>query len=211
VILQYHEEIGYQVDYEDFKESTVTPKEIEENENTNILNRVNVMIKEGELDGAISFIKNTTKTHPITDMTLSERYLNLLIMKKRKPEMLKHCITHLDLLAHKNLKNQACELYAKCLAINPKFIPTSFALFKIGGWLNETGKVKDAIKTYKRLTNAFPDDTLVPKAYYRCAQIFHDRLMEPARAKKILSALIQRYPDHEIIPQVKNYLNHLGI
>ena len=209
VILQYHEEIGYQVDYEDFKESAV--KEIEEDESTNILNRVNIMIKDGKLDDAISFIKDTTKTRPITDITLSERYLNLLLMKKRKPEMLKHCITHLDLLAHKNTKSKACELYAKCLAMNREFIPTSFALFKIGGWLNETGKIKEAIRTYNRLTKAFPDDALVPKAYYRCAQIFHDRLMDPSRAKKILSALIKKYPEHEIIPQAKNYLNHLGI
>lgn len=209
VILQYHEEIGYQVDYEDFKESSV--KEIKEDESTNIQNRVNIMIKDGKLDDAISFIKDTTKTTPITDITLSERYLNLLIMKKRKPEMLKHCITHLDLLAHKNIKIKAFEIYAKCLAMNPKFIPTPFALFKIGGWLNETGKIKEAIRTYNRLTKAFPDDALVPKAYYRCAQIFHDRLMDPSRAKKILSALIKKYPEHEIIPQVKNYLNHLGI
>jgi len=211
VILQYHEEIGYQVDYEDFKESVVKTKEIKEDESTNMLNRVNIMIKDGKLDEAISFIKDTTKTHPITDITLSERYLNLLIMKKRKPEMLKHCITHLDLLAHKNIKIKACEIYAKCLTMNEEFIPTSFALFKIGGWLNETGKIKEAIRTYNRLTKAFPDDALVPKAYYRCAQIFHDRLMDPSRAKKILAALIKKYPEHEIIPQVKNYLNHMGI
>jgi len=211
VILQYHEEVGYQVDYEDFKESVVKPKEIEEDESTNMLNRVNIMIKDGKLDDAISFIKDTTKTHPITNITLSERYLNLLIMKKQKPAMLKHCITHLDLLAHENIKIKACELYAKCLAMNEEFIPTSFALFKIGGWLNETGKIKEAIRTYNRMIKAFPNDTLVPKAYYRCAQIFHDRMMDPSRAKKILSALIKKYPEHEIIPQVKNYLNHMGI
>ena len=211
VILQYHEEVGYQVDYEDFKESVVKPKEIEEDESTNMLNRVNIMIKDGKLDDAISFIKDTTKTHPITDITLSERYLNLLIMKKQKPAMLKHCITHLDLLAHENIKIKACELYAKCLAMNKEFIPTSFALFKIGGWLNETGKTKESIRTYNRMIKAFPNDALVPKAYYRCAQIFHDRMMDPSRAKKILSALIKKYPEHEIIPQVKNYLNHMGI
>lgn len=211
VILQYHEEIGYQVDYEDFKESVVKTEEIKEDESTNILNKVNIMIKDGKLDDAISFIKDTTKTRPITNITLSERYLNLLIMKKRKPEMLKHCITHLDLLAHDNIKIKACELYAKCLDTNKEFIPTSFALFKIGGWLNETGKIKEAIRTYNRLVKAFPNDTLVPKAYYRCAQIFHDRLLDPSRAKKILAALIKKYPEHEIIPQVKNYLNHMGI
>ena len=211
VILQYHEEVGYQVDYEDFKESVVKPKEIEEDESTNMLNRVNIMIKDGKLDDAISFIKDTTKTHPITNITLSERYLNLLIMKKQKPAMLKHCITHLDLLAHENIKIKACELYAKCLAMNKEFIPTSFALFKIGGWLNETGKTKESIRTYNRMIKAFPNDALVPKAYYRCAQIFHDRLMDHSRANKILSALIKKYPEHEIIPQVKNYLNHMGI
>jgi len=72
-------------------------------------------------------------------------------------------------------------------------------------------KTKERDRDFKRTIKAFANATQVPKAYYPCAQIFHDRLMDPPRAKKILSALIKKYPEHEIIPQVKNYLNHMGI
>jgi len=211
VILQYHEEVGYRVDYEDFKELPEKTGEIKEDENSKILSRVNIMIKEGKLDEAISFIQDATKTDGITDLTLSERYLNLLKMKKRKSEMLKHCKLHLHLLSKENKKAKACEIYSDCLSMDTAFTPTSLALFKLGGWLNETGKIKESVRTYNRLVKAYPEDSLVAKAYFRSAQIFYDRLMEPARAKKILTALIKKYPDHEIIPQVKNYLAHMGI
>jgi TolA-binding protein len=47
---------------------------------------------------------------------------------------------------------------------------------------------------------------MIPKSYLRAAQVFNDRLMNPDRARKILSGLLNKYPDHEIAPQVKNYL-----
>ena len=77
------------------------------------------------------------------------------------------------------------------------------------GWLNETGKSKASITAFNRLTKAYPRHQLVPKTYFRAAQVFHDRLMNPRQAKKILNGLIKKYPDHEIIGQVKSYLGHL--
>ena len=209
VVLQYHAEIGYKVDYEDFKDPNAEQEE--EDAVTEIMARVNPLITEGKLDEAINLIQELTKTEGITDLALSERYYNMLKIKKQTPVLLKHCVTHLDLLAKENKKTEACEIYRSCLAQESTFTPTPFTLFKLAGWCNEYGDSKEAIQTYNRLLQLHPEDHLVPKAYFRAAQIFYDRLMDPPRAKNILSGLIKKYPDHEIIPHAKNYLKHMTV
>jgi len=47
---------------------------------------------------------------------------------------------------------------------------------------------------------------VILKSYFRAAQIFNDRLMKPEKAKRILNGLIKKYPDHEMLPQIENYL-----
>jgi tetratricopeptide (TPR) repeat protein len=209
VILQYHEAIGYQVDYDNFRDPANQGQPGADENNGTILNEVNVMIQEGKLDEAIVFIKNATGENGFKNLALSERYLNLLKLKKRKPEFIAHSTIHLGLLARENEKTKACRLYLQCLAADPEFVPDPSSLFKIGGWLNETGKIKESVSAFNRLVKAYPNDGLVPKAYFRAAQVFHDRLMNPERARKILNGLLQKYPEHEITPQIRTYLEHI--
>ena len=68
----------------------------------------------------------------------------------------------------------------------------------------------EAIGAFSKLTKAYPQDPLVPKSYFRAAQIFNDRLMNPEKAKKILNGLVKKYPDHDIIPFVQRYLLQMG-
>ena len=58
VILQYHERIGYHVDYEDFTDPAIEPvgeREIDPDEP--IIIAVNPLIQDGKLDEAIALIK----------------------------------------------------------------------------------------------------------------------------------------------------------
>ena len=55
----------------------------------------------------------------------------------------------------------------------------------------------------------YPDNPLVPKAYFRIAQIFHDRLMNKDQAKRALDLLLKKYPNHDIIPQAESFLARL--
>ena len=66
-----------------------------------------------------------------------------------------------------------------------------------------------AISVYNRLLKAYPENPLVPKSYYRVAQIFHDRLMSTEKTKKILNLLKKKFPDHDIMLHVDNFLARL--
>ena len=210
VILQYHDRIGYQVNFEDFKDPNAEdykPREVDPDEA--VLREVVPLIQEGKLDEAISLIQKMTAHQGIKGINLSERYYTLLKMKKRKQDLLAHGISHLEKLAENNHKNKALAVYGECRQMDPEFLPTADVLFKLAGWINETGKTQVAVSTYNLLVKSYPQHPTVPRAYFRIAQLFHDRLMKTDKAKKILNALQMKYPEHEISQHVENFLARL--
>ena len=211
VILQYHEEIGYQVDQDDFRDPAAEAKAPRQSDpDAQVLNAVTPLFQEGKLDEALALIMEMTAVTGIKGINLADRYYTLLKMKKKFPEMLKHAENYLGLLAAANNRSRALKVYIECSKLKPDFLPAGTVLFKLAGWLNEMGKSRQAIATYSRLVKSYPEHQLVPKAFYRMAQVFQDRLMKPDHARKILASVKKKYPDHEIIPHVESYLTNLG-
>ncbi|MBW2441070.1 MAG: tetratricopeptide repeat protein [Deltaproteobacteria bacterium] len=210
VILQYHDRIGYKVDFEDFEDPNAEdfkPGEVDPDEA--ILREVAPLIQEGQLDKAIATIQKMTVHQGIKGINLSERYYTLLKMQKRQADLLEHGVNHLDKLVDKSQKNRALAVFSECRKMDANFMPTAAALFKLAGWLNETGKTQAAVSLYNSLVKSYPQHPLVPKSYFRIAQLFHDGLLKTDKAKKILSALKMKYPEHEIRPHVENFLARL--
>ena len=210
VILQYHDRIGYQVDYEDFQDPEYKPAAVAAADpDQAVLDEIEPLIQEGKLDRAIETVKRRAAAEGIRGLNLSERYYNLLRMRKRYKEMAGHGVKHLDLLAEEKQQTKTIQVYAECSRVDPDFLPSAPVLFKIGSWLNETGKTRQSVAVLNRMINAYPTHPLTPKAYFRAAQIFNDRLMSAQKAKRILSVLKRKYPQAEILPQVDNYLANL--
>jgi tetratricopeptide (TPR) repeat protein len=210
VILQYHDRIGYKVDFEDFKDPNAEeykPKEVDPDEA--VLREVVPLIQEGQLDKAIATIQKMTLHQGIKGINLSERYYTLLKMQKRQPQLLEHAVGHLDKLTEKSQKAKSLAVFSECRKLDANFLPTADALFKLAGWVNETGKTQATVSLYNLLVKSYPQHPLVPKSYFRIAQLFHDGLMKTDKARKILSALQMKYPQHEIMPHVENFLARL--
>ncbi|WP_419661846.1 hypothetical protein Dvar_22820 [Desulfosarcina variabilis str. Montpellier] len=213
VILQYHEDIGYRVDFDDFKDEETDSLQAAQDTDTpegRLLRRVNQLIKDGDHKGASALIENETAQSAITDPVLSERYYTLLKITGATDKMVAHGSNHLAHLVQSGSKDAAVDVYRECLAAQPDFAPGAATLFKVGSWLNESGNDQAAIGAFNRLTQTYPQDPLVPKSYFRAAQIFNERLMKPEKAKTILKGLIKKFPDHDITPFVERYLTDLG-
>jgi len=83
VILQYHEDIGYRVDVDDFKaaETAGDPAmAVADDPESRLLRRVNQLIKDGDHEGARDAIEREVGERGIADPLLSERYYLLLKM-----------------------------------------------------------------------------------------------------------------------------------
>ena len=74
-------------------------------------------------------------------------------------------------------------LYQECMPDGASK-SSAAALFKLGSWFNEKGEAKSAIQAFNVLTKAHPQDVLIPKAYYRAAQILHENLMNTEKSKE---------------------------
>jgi len=209
VIYQYHEEIGYEVDLD---EAESTSQDISSGQDAaeRILNRVDMLIREGSIDDAIVLIKSETKGS-ILNLDLAERYYNLLKIRGQTPDMLRHGKVYLDLLAKKNQKGKLCEVFSECVSKDAQFTPNPSTLMRIASCFNEAGNPKKALDTYNRFVKANPKSPLTPKAYFLASNILNEKLKNPRKAASILNGLIKKYPDSEIMPHVKKYLSKIKL
>jgi tetratricopeptide (TPR) repeat protein len=208
VLLQYHEEIGYDVDVEE--EELIADGTIEKHVGkSEILNRVDMLIQDGKVDEAIALIKEETAGN-ISDIHLAERYYKLLNIKQIIPEMLSHAKLYLDLLVKQKAGQQVCKVYQDCLVKDSEFLPSSETLLKVAGYLNDSAKPEEAVQTYNRFIKADPKNKLVPKAYFLAASVINEKLKNKPKAVSILNAVVKKYPNHEIIPYVQRYLKQIA-
>jgi tetratricopeptide (TPR) repeat protein len=162
-----------------------------------------------ELDKAIDQIERRVNMEEIEDLELSKRYFGLLKAQKNQPKLLNYAPHHLRMMVKAGSKSDAIDSYLACLRLDKTFTLDSVVQFKIASWLTENGKHKEAIFALNSLIKANPEDSLVPKAYYRAAQIFRERLGEVEKARKILNTMISKYPNLEITSFARNYLGNL--
>jgi tetratricopeptide (TPR) repeat protein len=218
VILQYHHRLDYPVELETVLAS-IYPAGTPASQNpgdtrptawqAGLLDEVSLLVQEGELEKAVELIESRRPTTEIDDPELSQRYITLLRMLKRHSGLLAYAPHHLELLARSGSKTRSVELYLECLQLDRNFSPPPVALFKIAGWLDQSGNNKAAVYALNCLIKNNPQDTMVPKALFRAAQIMHERLHDPDKAKKILDGLIRKFPDHELGVFARNYLGRM--
>jgi tetratricopeptide (TPR) repeat protein len=207
VLLQYHEEVGWEVYLEDYVPSE--KKSSEEEMASNPLRKVDILIQDGQLDEAITFIKNETQG-AITDINLAERYYKLLKLKQLTPELLEHCKVYLDILVQENQVEKVCQVYSECVAKDPNFIPTPANLFKIATMLDKGRNHRGAVTALNRFIKANPKSPLVPKAYFLAANIMHEKLNASQKAAEVLTILIKKYPAHDIVSHAEDYLKRIS-
>ena len=210
VLLQYHDQLGYEIGIDDIKDSDVPKREKADDAEALALKRVEMLCREGKFDDAITHIKQWQSDGGAFNPELSERYFDLLKNKGLTSEMIKHANTYLGFMVEQWKKKETLDAYNICVTKDPKITLDPQIMFKIGEWLSDTGRPKDAIKILSRLAKAYPDDPFFPMSYFRAAQIYNDRLMDLASAEKILKMLVKKFPDHDMAPKFQNYLAHIS-
>ena len=207
VVLQYHEEIGYTVEHKEFDD----PTEMREHEipdpEERLLQEVTLLAQEGNLTGAVKSIEQHMDNCAISGRLLADRYFELLKLTGRTDKMMDFGKRYLDLLAGENDKRACISAYTLCKSVKPDFEPDSAALMKIAGWVGESGKPESAIQLYTQLITNHPKHPVAPRACFRAAQVFNDRLMKPERCREALHILIKNYPDSDVVPMAKRYLD----
>jgi len=209
VLLQYHEEIGYDVDVEE--DDLIADGTIQKQEGkSEILNQVDILIQDGKTDEAIDLIKEEGGSLK-NDVQLVERYYRLLNLKQQIPEMLEQAVPYLDMLLKQKAAPEICKVYRDCAAHDPAFLCSSPTLLKIASFLSNSGKPEEAVQVYSRFIKSNPKSNQVPRAYFLAASVIHEKLKNREKAIGILNAVIKNFPQHEIIPYVQRYLKQMNV
>ena len=218
VILQFHNQLDYPLEMDKVLESVRPSAQPADNsgrtsskapQDEELINAAGLLASEGNWKEGLQYIEMHVAVSQIYSPELSELYIGLLRMQKDHRKFLSYASHHMELLAKCGLKSKAVELYLECIRLDKGFVPQALVLFKIAGWLNEGGQNREAVYALNCLIKAYPQHTMVPKALYRAAQIYYERLKEIERSQKILTELIQKFPDHEIAATARSYLGRL--
>lgn len=210
VLMQYHTEIGYTIDQENFKESDASAAApVLASGDDRTLQDVALLLRSGEVEEAIAHIRKHGSPGAMQSLELSGLYMKMLKLKKMGGALVDHLPVHLKLLVAGNKKSDALSLYLSPLAQRTESALPADIRFKIAGWLSETGKSPEALSAFQRIIDDDADMTLAAKAHLRMAQIYNDRLMQPEKARDILNDALDRFPNSAIADQMQAYRSHL--
>lgn len=148
VLLQYHEEIGYDVDYEHFTACSV-PKDKQGPHDPVLVRRhqVDILIRSGRHEMALKLLQEDLKDNP-DDLVLSGKYLDLLRVCRKKKEYAQHGPVYLQQLIRKKKTTKALKVYQELTADGAVPVPvdSSLAVGKYFFRFFETGMTSRADK-----------------------------------------------------------------
>lgn len=210
VLLQYHESIGYEIEADDIKGASVERNRVPDDLVTREKKIVAVLCREARFDEAADHIRQWHRQGGEFDAELAGQYFELLKNRNDKDGMLVHAPVYLELTVSEGKRKQALEIYDQCMRIDRDFSPKPRVLLKLGEWMVEAGRFKDALRVFSRLIKAHPGADEAPFSYYRAAQLYHERFMDTDKARKIMKTVLRKYPDHNMRTKFENYLQHIG-
>ncbi len=211
VLLQYHEEIGYDVDYEYFLEKSVPKADKQASDpKGKLLAEISVLIKNGRYEDALDRIAMETKNQFGDDVELSEKYMTLLQMTQNTKEQQVHGATLLTMVVRLGKKAKAISLYSQLYGAGSKLKPPSLPLLQIGNWLRERGEPLKARDCYVKFIQENKGHEQMPDAYYSLAQILHENSNNSPKAKEILTWILKTYPHHELTSDMNSYLVNMA-
>lgn len=210
VLLQYHEEIGHEINLADFAKEKTTTQTTEEKPADPLAGEVDMHLKGGNYDQALQILQTEINEKNSTDINMHSRYFMLLELQQNTEAMLKHGKPYLDLLVTAGKQTKACETYILCSDHDIMFAPKAANLAKLAGWLKQSGKIKESIRAYSAFTRLYKQHPMIPNVYFRAAEIFNEKLNQKEKALNMLNALIKNYPNHDIMPYVKQYIKRIS-
>ncbi|MDA8126830.1 MAG: tetratricopeptide repeat protein [Deltaproteobacteria bacterium] len=217
VLLQYHKEIGYTVDFEDFvlappkpaaQKAKAAKKEPEKADP--LVLEVNQLLRDSKLEEALELIREKPGAEILSSPALAEVYYRILKAKKLTADLLAFGPDYLDALVKFNEKQKALAVFTELQALAPDFKAAADTAYTLAGWMNDLGQTQRASDAYRQFIAAYPDDPAAPKAYFRAAQILHDRLFKMDEAKALLRELSERHPSHAIMADVNSYMRSIS-
>jgi hypothetical protein len=208
VLLQYHKEIGYGVDYEHFI-SCSTPEDELGPQDPVLARRhqIDVLIKSGRHEMALKLINEDFPEHK-DDIALSGKYLDLLRVCRKKKAYAQHGPVYLQQLIRKKKATKALKVYRELTADGTIPVPIESSL-AVGKWMFDRNEYRKAGNCYLRCIKENQKHPKLPEAYFPFIQLLHEHFGKTEKAVQLSKGVIRTWPDHPLTSEVKTYLNNM--
>ena len=204
VIYQYHEELGYQVEVE-FEPQTpkrhgaATPSHP-------VVNEASILIKEGDMDGAFALLRDASQKQP-EDSDILDQVHKLALLNQDEKILLENINPLLTALIKDNKTKRAAEVYLDIHNRQANFRPENpDQVLPLAQQLQRLAKHKDALGIMNGFAKNHPEHKDIAQLYFMGAKILCERFKQDRKAKAILHDLLNKYPSHELVTDIRHYL-----
>jgi tetratricopeptide (TPR) repeat protein len=207
-VYQYHEEFGF----DDVEEVNLADNGIDIKDagisQDSFLNEIHILVSEGMQEEAIKRLKSQIRYTP-QNMAYRDKYHNLLKISNNAKDITTHTEEYIKFLLKETKvhKGKIITIYTDCLKINPDyFYPDANVTADLAKTAQELFRNNDALSLLNKFAQNYPNSDQIPYAYFMVAQLLVDHKQQEAQAKKILTSILSKYPNHELTTKIKDYI-----
>jgi hypothetical protein len=205
VVMQYHEQLGYEapsIDEGDSKQGE--PSASGSTLTTPLLER---FMEEGNVAAALAELSSLIQENP-QDLELRRRMYNYMRASGEHERLKQYAPHYFGMLADHGRFSDATTVYLDSQQREEAFQPTkAFHYLPVLQELRRRGAGKKAVLLAQGFHKRFPDDPNTPALYLEMSQILSEELQRDDLAQQALRFILQKFPGHEVIPDVKQYLD----
>jgi len=206
VLYQYHEKFGHNISDEMFEQHMGAGNGKGAPAKSPGLQQANILIQEGKLEEAAELLGNRIKSD-YENLDLHDQYHNLLKLMEKKEKLLEHGQRYILLLMEKRKLKRALEIYKKCFSLDKDFrMPEPGHVYTLAEYAKNTRADNVALALMNGFANRYQGHQDIPKVYFLAAKILCESMRQDDKAKSLLKSIITKYPDHDIVSEIKEYM-----
>jgi hypothetical protein len=197
VVFQYQGALGYVI----ADETQQNHFPAAEYQRRKALAEAEIRLKEGQSAQALELLTVALERSP-DDLTLNERFHQLLYGLHDRERCLRHLEHYLPLVARRN-PALAVTALLNARQLQADFLPVDALLCEqLAGALLSRHKTREGLSLLRNLHQRFPDYPHIPRAYLLAARGFAEGLGQLEPAQQLLGFIRARYPASPLLAEV---------
>ena len=208
-LYQYHERLGFTIDFEPNDASRVKLRSPDETRITGKVKDISILVQEGAYELAVQRLEEMIETSP-ADFDARAYYQKLVTVLGKTDKARQHCADFVSRLLDDKLVAQAIKVFLACYEKDNEITLNKPAhRVVLAELMLDNGHAKVAMVLLNNIHNDFPSYEGTPKAYLLAAKIMTEHFSQDEKARQVLEFVIDQYPRHALIGEVKKLLRAL--
>lgn len=171
--------------------------------------RLQQLVAQGQVAEAITVVKDEMR-YARLDPALNTRLHQLYVQQGDNAVVLGHAQQWLTALGQAGQGRETLAALRQLQALDASLVPEDgSAVLQCATAASKQGDHALAVKLLQGFDKRFPDHPEIPAAFFLGARLMSEYARQHDKAAKILRAVLARYPQHALAPEVQTYLTVL--